>query len=137
MIPNFVTAALTNTPLSIHGDGAQTRSICYVDDLVDGLVRAMFTPGTAGEIFNLGNPREQTVREWAELIIRLCGSSASVQFEAKRAEDPARRQPVIEKARRMLSWEPRVTPEAGLARTIEWFRVELERESGSLSATGR
>ncbi len=137
MIPNFVTAALTNTPLSIHGDGGQTRSICYVDDLVDGLVRAMFTPGTAGEIFNLGNPREQTVLEWAELIIRLCGSSAGVQFEAKRAEDPARRQPVVEKARRMLSWEPRATPEAGLARTTEWFRVELERESGSLSATGR
>ena len=128
MIPNFITQAITGKPLTIHSDGAQTRSICYVDDLVDGLMRALFTPGTTGEVYNLGNPEEHSVLEWAQLIIRLCDSTSELIFEPKREDDPERRQPNIEKARAALGWEPRVSPEDGLRLTIAWFRVEMERE---------
>lgn len=137
MIPNFIVQALKQEPLTIHGAGQQTRSICYVEDLVDGLIRAMWKPGTTGEVFNLGNPEEHTVLEWAELIIGLCGSSSRVVFEAKRTDDPERRQPNIDKARRVLGWSPKVTPEQGLRRTIAWFRAELEQTTSCLSATGR
>lgn len=129
MIPNFIMAALANEPLMIHGTGRQTRSICYVEDLVDGLMRAMFTSGTAGDVFNLGNPDEHSVLEWAETIIRLCGSTSKMRYESKREDDPERRRPDIEKAQRMLGWTPQVDPEVGLARTIEWFRTELERDA--------
>jgi nucleoside-diphosphate-sugar epimerase len=135
MIPNFITQALTNQPLTIHGAGEQTRSICYVDDLVDGLVRAMFTPGTTAQVFNLGNPEEHTVLEWARLIIQLCGSSSSLVYEAKRVDDPERRRPNIEKAERVLGWRPYVDPRAGLARTIDWFRAEMEHAARCLSLT--
>jgi nucleoside-diphosphate-sugar epimerase len=128
MIPNFITQALQNLPITIHGTGAQTRSICYVDDLVDGLIRTMFTPGTTGEVYNLGNPDEESVRTWAELVISLCGSSSPLTFEPKREDDPERRKPDIEKARTQLGWVPQVTPSVGLARTIAWFRAEMERE---------
>jgi nucleoside-diphosphate-sugar epimerase len=135
MIPNFITQALSNVPLTIHGSGEQTRSICYVDDLVDGLMRAMFTPGTTNEIFNLGNPEEHTILEWAQLIISLCESSSPLIFEPKRADDPERRQPNIEKAQRMLGWTPRVDPETGLKRTIAWFKAELENAASWVSLT--
>ena len=128
MIPNFITQAITGKPLSIHGDGSQTRSICYVDDLVDGLMRALFTPGTTGEVYNLGNPEEHSVLEWAKLIIHLCDSASEIVFEPKREDDPERRRPNIEKARAALGWEPSVSPEDGLRRTIAWFRIEMERE---------
>jgi nucleoside-diphosphate-sugar epimerase len=127
MVPNFIVQALAGKPLAIHGSGTQTRSICYVDDLVDGLVRAMFQPDTTNEIFNLGNPEEHTVLDWAKLIVQLCDSSSSVTFEPKRADDPERRKPNIDKARRVLGWEPAIRPEDGLRRTIAWFREELER----------
>jgi nucleoside-diphosphate-sugar epimerase len=124
LVPNFITQALNGRPLTIHGDGSQTRSLCYVSDLVDGLLRAMFTPGTAGEVFNLGNPDEHSVREFAEVIIRLCESTSEVIFEPKRQDDPERRCPDISKARQMLHWEPRVDLKSGLAKTIAWFRQE-------------
>jgi nucleoside-diphosphate-sugar epimerase len=132
-IPNFITQALTNRPVTVHGTGEQTRSICYVDDMVDGLMRAMWTEGTAGQVYNLGNPEEHSVLEWANMIIRLCGSASQVVYEPKRKDDPERRRPNIEKAERELGWVPRVDPEAGLARTIEWFRAELERDASCLS----
>jgi nucleoside-diphosphate-sugar epimerase len=128
MIPNFITQAILGKPLAIHGDGSQTRSICYVDDLVDGLMRALFTPGTTGEVYNLGNPEEHSVREWAEHIIRLCDSNSELIYEPKRQDDPERRRPNIDKAHTVLGWEPQVAPEEGLRRTIAWFRVEMERE---------
>ena len=126
MIPNFITQALGGEPVTIHGDGSQTRSICYVDDLVEGLVLALLTPGAAGEVINLGNPDERSVRAWAEQIVRLCDSRSPLVEQPRRPEDPTRRCPDITKARRLLGWEPRVTPEEGLARTIAWFRRELE-----------
>lgn len=128
MIPNFITQAITGKPLSIHGAGEQTRSICYVDDLVDGLMRALFTSGTTGGVFNLGNPEEHSVLEWARLIISLCDSPSQVVFEPKREDDPERRRPNIERARTALGWEPKVSPKDGLRRTIAWFRAEMERE---------
>lgn len=132
MIPNFITQALSHQPLTIHGEGMQTRSICYVDDLVDGLVRALLTEGTTGQVFNLGNPEEQTIKAWAQRIIRLCDSPSTLVHESKREDDPERRQPNIEKARRVLGWEPRISPDEGLRRTISWFRQEMEREGACL-----
>ena len=79
MIPNFITQAIKQQPLVIHGTGKQTRSICYVEDMVEGLMRALFTEGTTGEVFNLGNPEEHTVLEWAETIIALCDSSSAIE----------------------------------------------------------
>ncbi len=136
MIPNFIMQALSKQPVTIHGDGQQTRSICYVDDLVDGLMRAMFTPGTKGEIFNLGNPEEHAVVDWAKLVIDLCDSSSPLLFEEKRVEDPERRKPDIGKARRVLQWQPGVSPERGLKRTIAWFREEMEQSTSCLSVQG-
>jgi len=121
MIPNFITQALLNEPLTIYGDGSITRSICYVSDLVDGLMRAMFKPYTAGEVFNLGNTEEHTVLEYAKTIIQLCEASSSIIFEPNRVDDPERRRPDISKAQRVLGWEPKISIEAGLRRTIEWF----------------
>jgi nucleoside-diphosphate-sugar epimerase len=87
---------------------------------------ALFRDGTTGEIFNLGNPEEHTVLEWAELIIQLCESRSELVYEAKRQDDPERRRPGIAKTQRMLGWSPRIRPAEGLRRTIEWFRLELE-----------
>ncbi len=121
MIPNFITQALKNEPLTIYGDGTKTRSICYVSDLVEGLLLAMFTTGTTGEVFNLGNPEEHTVLEFARVIIRLCNASSDILFEDSRIDDPERRRPDISKARQVLGWELNVPLEEGLRRTIAWF----------------
>lgn len=127
MIPNFIVQAVAGQPITVHGTGAQTRSICYVDDLVDGLMRAMFAPDTTGGIFNLGNPEEHSVLEWAEMIIRLTDSPSEIRFEARREDDPLRRCPNITRARQVLGWTPRIGPEEGLLRTIDWFRADMER----------
>lgn len=119
-IPAFVTAALRNEPLPLHGDGSQTRSLCYVDDLVDGILRLADSdhPGP----INIGNPREQTLLEIAETIVSLSGSTSPIELYPRPVDDPERRQPDISLAREVLGWEPRVTAEAGLKSTIEWFR---------------
>lgn len=122
MIPNFITKALRNEPLTIYGNGTKTRSICYVSDLVDGLMRAMFQPGTTGEVFNLGNPEEHTVLEFAQTIIELCNASSAIDFESSRIDDPERRRPNITKAQQLLGWQIKIGMEDGLRRTIDWFR---------------
>ena len=129
MIPNFITQALLNEPLTIYGDGSITRSICYVSDLVDGLMLAMFQPRTAGEVFNLGNTEEHTVLEYAHTIIRLCEASSSIIFEPNRVDDPERRRPDISKAQQVLGWQPRVSLDGGLRRTIEWFSNNISQLS--------
>ena len=129
MIPNFITQALHDEPLTIYGDGSITRSICYVSDLVDGLMRAMFRPHTAGEIFNLGNTEEHSVLEYAQTIIRLCEATSTILFESNRVDDPERRRPDISKAQRVLEWTPKVGIESGLRRTIEWFSNTLSQPS--------
>ena len=121
MIPNFINQALQNEPLTIYGDGSITRSICYVSDLVEGLVLAMFHPHTTGEVFNLGSTEEHTVLEFARTIIRLCNASSSIIFESSRIDDPERRRPDIAKAQHILGWQPRISLEEGLMRTIAWF----------------
>ena len=127
MIPNFITQALQNEPLTIYGDGTITRSICYVSDLVDGLMRAMFKPHTAGEVFNLGNTEEHTVLEFASTIIRLCEATSSILYEPNRTDDPERRRPDITKAQQVLGWQPKVSLETGLRLTIEWFSDHISQ----------
>ena len=129
MIPNFITQALQNEPLTIYGDGSITRSICYVSDLVEGLLLALLKPFTAGEIFNLGNTEEHTVLEFAQTIIHLCQSSSTIIFEPGRIDDPERRRPDISKAQQVLGWQHNVTMEDGLKRTIEWFSTSTSHVS--------
>jgi nucleoside-diphosphate-sugar epimerase len=125
IVPNFVMQALRHEPITIYGDGSQTRSFCYVSDMVKGLLAAMFSPGTRGEVFNLGNPDEYTVTEFAELIARHVGSDAGVIYCPLPADDPTRRCPDITKALRILNWEPIVDLETGIEHTSRWFRDAL------------
>lgn len=126
IVPNFITQALRNEPITIYGTGEQTRSLCFIDDLIEGIISAMFRPGTKGEVFNLGNPDEHTVQHYAETIQRLCRSSSPLVYVPPISEDdPSRRRPDISKAKRVLEWEPRVGLEDGLAKTIVWFRQKL------------
>ena len=133
MIPNFITQALQNKPLTIFGDGNKTRSICYVSDLVEGLLLALFKPYTAGEVFNLGNTEEHTVLEFAQTIIRLCQASSTIIFEPSRINDPERRRPDISKAQQVLGWQLKVSMEDGLRRTIEWFNNQTAHLSTARS----
>ena len=128
LVPNFVTQALRGAPLTLFGTGEQTRSLCYVSDLVEGLMRAMFSEAARGEVINLGNPEEHTVREYAERIKALCGSSSEIVYaEAQLGDDPKRRKPDIAKAQRLLGWQPNVALDDGLRATIAYFRDELAR----------
>ncbi len=123
VVSNFVTQALSGKPLTVYGDGSQTRSLCYVDDLVRGLV-ALLNSAEPGPV-NLGNPTELTVGELAETVLALTGSSAGVVYRAPPVDDPTRRRPDITLARQTLAWEPTVNPEEGLRRTISWFASSL------------
>lgn len=120
-VPTFIAQALADAPLTVHGDGSQTRSLCYVDDLVDGLVRLLHAPAIAGPV-NLGDPREATVLELAELTRKLCDSVSEIRFEARPEDDPERRCPDISCAIATLGWRPRWSLEHGLERTIDWCR---------------
>jgi dTDP-glucose 4,6-dehydratase len=122
-IPTFVMQALNGEPMTVAGDGSQTRSICYVDDEVEGLVRLLHSehPGP----MNIGNPHELSVLKLAELIRRLSGSGSQITFVERPQDDPTVRRPDIGLARQVLGWEPKVPVEDGLARTIEWFRTEV------------
>lgn len=122
VIPNFVSSAQRGEQLVIFGDGSQTRSLCYVSDLIRGLRAAMESPNTTGQVINLGNPDERTILDLAELINTYCASSAGIQFVDARQDDPERRCPDITKARCLLEWEPTVGLEEGLKSTIEYFR---------------
>jgi dTDP-glucose 4,6-dehydratase len=123
-IPTFIRQALAGEPLTVAGDGSQTRSVCYVDDLVEGVVRLLHSD-LVGPM-NIGNPREFTVLELAELIRDLTGSSSPIEFVARPQDDPTVRQPDITFARTALSWEPVVDVKEGLLRTIDWFRQHAD-----------
>jgi UDP-glucuronate decarboxylase len=126
VVSNFIVQALTGRPMTIFGDGTQTRSFCYVDDLVDGLITLM---GSADEItgpVNLGNPGEFTMRELADEVARLVGS-ARVEYRPLPADDPVRRRPDIAQAKSVLGWTPTIPLRDGLARTVEYFRDMLDR----------
>jgi dTDP-glucose 4,6-dehydratase len=117
-VPNFIDQALHGRPITIHGDGTQTRSLCYVDDLIEGIYRFLES-GAAGPV-NLGNPREVTVLELAEIVNAAAGGSSELVFEDRPVDDPEMRRPDITLARRAFGWEPSVTLEDGIARTIAW-----------------
>ena len=123
-VPNFITQALKGEPLTVYGDGSQTRSFCYVTDLVEGLIR-LLRSDYDGPV-NLGNPRELSVLECARKIIALTGSRSQLAFKPLPVDDPKVRQPDIGLARRLLGWEPRVSFEDGLKETIDYFREKLE-----------
>ena len=122
MVPNFIMRALKNKPLPIYGDGKNTRSLCYIYDLVEGLVLAMNKKGTAGEVFNLGNPDEYGVEQFAKIVIESLGSNSKIEFENEWEDDPKRRKPDISKATRLLGWQPKVPLKSGLQKTMEYFR---------------
>jgi UDP-glucuronate decarboxylase len=125
VVSNFIVQALQGEPITLYGDGSQTRSFCYVDDLIEGLVRLMRTPEDFTGPVNLGNPVEFTIRELAETVLRLTGSTSPLIFQPLPVDDPVRRQPDITLARRQLDWEPQVRLEEGLSKTIAYFQPLL------------
>jgi dTDP-glucose 4,6-dehydratase len=126
VVPNFIQQALRGEPLTAYGDGAQTRSFQYVDDLVEGIYRLLLSDEV--EPVNIGNPGEFTIREFAEEVNRLTGNAAGIVYKPLRTkDDPQVRQPDIAKAREILGWEPRISLEDGLTRTIPWFRDQLRK----------
>ncbi|MDQ3927268.1 MAG: GDP-mannose 4,6-dehydratase, partial [Actinomycetota bacterium] len=134
VIPNFVSQALAGKPLTIYGDGSQTRSVQYVDDLVDGLFLLMRSREMRP--MNLGNPVEYTILQVADLVLRLSGSPSELVRKPLPEDDPKQRCPDISLAREILGWEPRITAEEGLSRTLRWFaeRVEAGRLAGQWGA---
>jgi dTDP-glucose 4,6-dehydratase len=129
MIPNFVSQALSRRPLTVYGDGSQTRSVLYVDDLIEGVRRLM----RSSEVrpVNIGNPQEMTVGGIAELVIELTGAEGGIVHKALPENDPKRRCPEITRARETLGWEPRVGVREGLKKTIDWFAARSSRHEGS------
>ncbi len=124
-IPTFIRQALAGEALTVYGDGSQTRSFTYIDDLVEGIWKLM--QASVNEPVNLGNPREMTLLELAKQILRLSGSRSEIVFGPLPTDDPKVRQPDIGRARRLLGWEPRVDVEEGLRRTLGWYRASAER----------
>ena len=127
VVSNFIVQALANRDITVYGDGTQTRSFCYVDDLVEGLIRMMNGPDDFTGPVNLGNPGEFSMLELAEMVIRLTGSKSKIIFEPLPQDDPMQRQPDISLAKERLDWEPVLNLEEGLKRTIEYFRGVLRK----------
>ena len=125
VIPNFVSQALRGEDLTVYGDGSQTRSFCYIDDLVEGIYRVAMKEDIGGEVFNLGNPEEWSILDLAKLILDLTESPSRIKFVDRPEDDPDRRRPDITKAKKVLGWEPKVSLREGLERTIGWFRERV------------
>lgn len=125
VVSNFIVQALRGENITIHGDGAQTRSFCYVDDLIDGMIRLMNSADDVTGPINIGNPGEFSMLELATAVIEATESSSKIEFHPLPADDPRQRQPDITKAKTILQWEPRVSLNDGLERTIGYFRKEL------------
>jgi len=123
VIPNFISAARQGAPLTVYGDGSQTRSLCFVSDLVRGLRVVMEEPGLAGEVFNLGNPDERTILTLAEIVIAECDSRSEIHYLPARQDDPERRCPDITKIKARLGWCPVTSLEEGLRTTIQYFNA--------------
>jgi len=128
VISNFIIQALKNEAITIFGDGSQTRSFCFVDDLIEGMVNMMDAPDDFIGPVNLGNPVEHRILEIAEHIIRLTGSKSRLEFLPAPKDDPQRRQPDINLAKEKLGWEPKVDLEEGLGRTIKYFKDLLSQK---------
>ncbi len=132
VVPNFMSQALLGKPLTVYGDGGQTRSFCYVSDLIDGIYRLLLSD--AQSPVNIGNPHEMTILEFAERIKAVTGSPSPIVFEPLPVDDPKTRQPDISLARKLLGWEPKVGLDQGLERTVAYFREALERQSATAAA---
>jgi dTDP-glucose 4,6-dehydratase len=125
-LPNFITQALKNEPVTVFGDGSQTRSFCYIDDLIEGIFRLSLSDEV--EPVNLGNPDEVTILQVAKEVIELTNSQSEIVFRELPVNDPKIRKPDISKAKRILQWEPRVSRKEGLLKTIEYFRSVLQED---------
>jgi nucleoside-diphosphate-sugar epimerase len=121
VVSNFIVNALQNKPITIYGEGSQTRSFCYVSDMVAGLYAAMFTENSNGEVINIGNPLEKTIKEFAMLVKDLTKTQSEISYESLPEDDPKQRRPDITKAKKVLGWEPVIGLEEGLAKTIAYF----------------
>jgi UDP-glucuronate decarboxylase len=131
VVSNFIVQALLDQPITIYGDGSQTRSFCYVDDLLDGLMKLMASPAEVIGPINIGNTREFTILELAKMVIELTGSGSEIVRKPLPGDDPKQRQPDITKARTLLSWEPKVPVQEGLTHTVAYFRKLLAEEIGA------
>jgi len=121
-IPTFVPQALKNEPITIFGDGSQTRSFCYVDDLVEGIYRLLMSD--INDPINIGNPHEMTIKEMAEMVLKVAGSKSELIYKPLPIDDPKVRQPNIARAKKHLGWEPKIDLEQGLIKTVEWFKTQ-------------
>ena len=130
VVSNFIVQALRGEPLTLYGDGSQTRSFCYVDELVDGLMRLMAVENRNQPV-NLGNPVEFTIRELAEEVAKVVGKEVKIVYRPLPEDDPTQRQPDITRAREWLGWEPKIHLAEGLGRTVEFFRSRPAREAGA------
>jgi UDP-glucuronate decarboxylase len=131
VVSNFIVAALQDKPITVYGTGAQTRSFCFVDDLVEGIVRFMNAPRDMTGPINLGNPEEFTVRDFAELVIRLTNSRSQIVHLPLPTDDPRQRKPDIGRAAQTLGWGPAVSVEDGVRRTIAYFEAILKRSDSN------
>jgi nucleoside-diphosphate-sugar epimerase len=122
VVSNFINQAISGKPITVYGTGEQTRSFCFIADLINGIIRAMFEKETAGEIFNLGNPDERTMNDLAQLVRELSGSDAPIQHHTLPQDDPEKRKPDISKARELLKWFPEVPVREGILKTIAYYR---------------
>jgi UDP-glucuronate decarboxylase len=136
VVSNFICQALLGRPITLYGEGTQTRSFCYVDDLIDGLTRLMGSADAVTGPINIGNPGEFTIRELAETVLELTGSQSPLLFRPLPADDPRQRRPDIAKARVTLGWEPRVRLREGLMQTIAWFDGLLSADVGGRLTEG-
>src|SRR5438094_549217 len=127
VVPAFIGQALRGEPLTVFGDGSQTRSFCYVSDLIDGIFKLAMSD--FHEPINLGNPREMTIKQFGDEIIRLTGTKSTIEYKPLPVDDPKVRQPDISRAKKILGWEPRVNFEEGITRTIEYFRQSLQSQA--------
>ena len=134
VVSNFIVQALKGEDITIYGDGNQTRSFCYVDDLVDGMLRMMSTPPEVTGPINIGNPNEFTIRELAELVIEITATKSKLKFEPLPSDDPKQRKPDISRAKAALGWEPKTQLPKGLAKTIEYFDKLLADDQLGASA---
>lgn len=125
VVSNFIVQALKGEPITIYGDGSQTRSFCYVDDLIDGMMRLMNSPSEITGPINIGNPGEFSMLELAQHVLKLVGGRSDIVYKTLPQDDPKQRQPDIEKAKKILGWEPKINLEQGLIKTIEYFRQDV------------
>ncbi|MCC6546624.1 SDR family oxidoreductase [Candidatus Sumerlaeota bacterium] len=123
VVPNFIKQALLGEPLTVYGDGSQTRSFCYVDDLVDGILRLLMSD--LDQPCNIGNPAEMTIKQFAEAIIKFSGTTSKIVYEPLPVDDPKQRKPDITRARQRLNWEPKVKLEDGIAKTMAYFKTKV------------